>query len=88
MISAAIEDVAATGKTSHPLIKNIDLCRMINQLVGGIWVTPFTVDQLDGEFLDLVWAYTQDIPKALKGRAEVERRIAEFRKRAGYKENR
>lgn len=40
--------------TAEPVLVDILTARMINEAVGGLWVTPINVSELPDEFIDTV----------------------------------
>lgn len=71
--------MARRGRTSNPLLVAILQAQTINRILGGPFVGPWDVDQLDDVTLDTIMALAQDLPNYRKGQAEVEKKLAEWR---------
>lgn len=58
------------------------LAQRINRLCGGAVIAPWEIEELPYTWLDALTGMTDELPKMKESRAEVQRVIAELKKKS------
>jgi hypothetical protein len=77
-LNEALNIAAKTGATRHEKIKAVELAKSINLLSAGAVITPWEVDQLDDEWID-VFKGLLELPRLRANYQAFDKRLAEIR---------
>lgn len=79
-------EVARTGQTSDPLIRQITLARTINQYLGGAVISPWEVDQLNDDWADTFNGLAFDLNDYRTGVQQVNDLFAKWKNGMNYRQ--
>jgi hypothetical protein len=77
-LNDALDYAAQKGTTAHDKIKAVELAKLINLQCGGAIITPWDVDQLDEEWID-VFKGLSKLPSMRENYQAFNKRLAQIR---------
>jgi len=77
--------VARTGATGHPQIQAVWLAHIVNRYCGGAVISPFEVDQLSDDWIEVFIGLADDLPKMQTAQKQADQKFVEFRSRMKYR---
>lgn len=67
------------------MLQRISIARVINETLGGVVITPWELDQLNDEWMDVFQGLAFDLPEYKAGTQQVEDIFAKWRKGMNYR---
>lgn len=77
----ALADLSAGRSTNQAMAVKILQAQAVNQVLGGVVVTPWNVDELPDEWLDAFQMFAKDLKDMVAQRQEAERVKARLKKK-------